>query len=416
MPEMSTDQGAPSFTSRPGEPRRMEFKPYSDNFFCNPDETYRWMRNEAPVYCSERWSFYALSRHKDVVAAHRDWKTFSSAYGVTLDALSLKHRFETNMMIIMDPPEHDRLRTLVRQVFTRSAIANLEPLVSEVISSYLDELRGKSDFDVVADFAALFPVEIISSMLGVPAGERQQIRLWTDEFLHREPDNPNATESGVTASAMMQDYFLQLAREKRRSPDDLIISRLVTAECEDDRGVTQRLTDEDIASFAVLIAAAGSETVTKLVGNGVIDFHHHPDQWQMVLADPGLIPGAIEEMLRLHPPSQYQGRFTTREVTLDGGTIPAGSPTLLVTGAATRDPRAYERPDEFDIARGGATTLAFGYGAHSCLGAWLARLESRVAFAQLRQRWPRFEVDIDGLRRVTMANVAGYSHIPLHIG
>ena len=394
----------------------MEFNPYSDNFFDNPYDTYRWMRDEAPVYYSDRWSFYALTRHKDVVASHRDWKTFSSAYGVTLDALSLRHRFDTNMMIIMDPPEHDRLRTLVRQVFTRSAIANLEPLVSEVISSYLDELRGKSDFDVVADFAALFPVEIISSMLGVPAGERQQIRLWTDELLHREPNNPNATESGVAASAMMQDYFLQLAREKRRSPDDLIIGRLVTAECEDDSGVTQRLTDEDIATFAVLIAAAGSETVTKLVGNGVIDFHHHPDQWQMVLADPGLIPGAIEEMLRLHPPSQYQGRFTTREVTLDGGTIPAGSPTLLVTGAATRDPRAYERPDEFDIARGGATTLAFGYGAHSCLGAWLARLESRVAFAQLRQRWPRFEVDIDGLRRVTMANVAGYSHIPLHIG
>jgi cytochrome P450 len=394
----------------------MEFNPYSDDFFDDPYDTYRWMRDEAPVYHSDRWNFYALTRHKDVVAAHRDWETFSSAYGVTLDALSLRHRFDTNMMIIMDPPEHDSLRTLVRQVFTRSAIANLEPLVTEVIGSYLDGLTGKSDFDIVADFAALFPVEIISSMLGVPEGERQEIRLWTDEFLHREPNNPNATESGVAASAMMQDYFLQLAREKRRSPDDLIISRLVTASYEDETGVTHRLDDDDIATFAVLIAAAGSETVTKLVGNGVMNFHHHPDQWQMVLDDPGLIPGAIEEMLRLNPPSQYQGRFATRDVVLDGGTIPQGSPTLLVTGAATRDPRAYDRPDEFDITRGGATTLAFGYGSHSCLGAWLARLESRVAFAQLRQRWPRLEVDTDRLRRVTMANVAGYSHIPVHVG
>src|ERR1700757_4826118 len=416
MPEMSTDQGAPSATKAREDGAPAEFNPYADVFFDDPYETYRWMRDEAPVYYSQRWDFYALTRHEDVVAAHRDWETFSSAYGVTLDGLSMRQRLNTNMLIIMDPPEHERLRKLVRQVFTKAAIANLEPLVVEVVTSYVDALKDRRNFDVVADFAALFPVEIISSMLGVPAGERQQIRLWTDEVLHREPDNPNATESGVAASAMMQNYFLQLARDKRRSPDDLIISRLVTAECEDDIGATQRLTDEDIATFAVLIAAAGSETVTKLVGNGVIDFHHHPDQWQMVLADPGLIPGAIEEMLRLHPPSQYQGRFTTREVTLDGGTIPAGSPTLLVTGAATRDPRAYERPDEFDIARGGATTLAFGYGAHSCLGAWLARLESRVAFAQLRQRWPRFEVDIDGLRRVTMANVAGYSHIPLHIG
>src|ERR1700756_324675 len=234
---MSTDQTASSTTTNPPEPTRMEFNPYSDDFFDNPYETYRWMRDEAPVYYSDRWNFYALTRHKDVVAAHRDWKTFSSAYGVTLDALSLRHRFDTNMMIIMDPPEHDRLRTLVRQVFTRSAIANLEPLVSEVISSYLDELKGKGDFDVVADFAALFPVEIISSMLGVPAGERQQIRLWTDEFLHREPDNPNATESGVAASAMMQNYFLQRARENRRRPDDLIISRLVTATYDDEAGV-----------------------------------------------------------------------------------------------------------------------------------------------------------------------------------
>jgi cytochrome P450 len=288
--------------------------------------------------------------------------------------------------------------------------------VVEVVTSYIDALKDRQDFDVVADFAALFPVEIISSMLGVPAGERQQIRLWTDGFLHREENNPFATESGVAASMAMGEYFLALAREKRRNPDDLIISRLVTATYEDEAGVTHRLSDDDIATFAVLLAAAGSETVTKLVGNGVMAFHRNPDQWELVLADPTLIPGAIEEMLRLNPPSQYQGRFATCDVTLHGETIPAGSPTLLVTGAATRDPRAYNQPDAFDIRRGGATTLAFGYGAHSCLGSWLARLESRVAFQHLQQRWPRFDVDTDGLRRVTMSNVAGYSHIPVHVG
>jgi cytochrome P450 len=412
---MTTDQGASSATKarEDGSPR--EFNPYSDSFFDDPYETYRWMRDEAPVYYSERWDFHALTRHQDVVAAHRDWETFSSAYGVTLDALSLKQRFDSNVLIMMDPPEHERLRKLVRQVFTKAAIADLEPLVVDAVTSYIQALAGKDDFDVVADFAALFPVEIISSMLGVPAGERQQIRLWTDGFLHREENNPFATEHGVASSMAMGDYFLALAREKRRNPDDLIISRLVTATYQDETGVTHRLTDEDIATFAVVLAAAGSETVTKLVGNGVMAFHHNPDQWELVLADPGLIPGAIEEMLRLNPPSQYQGRFTTRDVVLDGGTIPAGSPTLLVTGSATRDPRVYDRPDEFDIKRGGATTLAFGYGAHSCLGSWLARLETRVAFEQLRERWPRFDVDTDGLRRVTMSNVAGYSHIPVHV-
>jgi cytochrome P450 len=413
---MSTDQGAPPATEARDDGSPMEFNPYSDSFFDDPYDTYRWMRDEAPVYYSERWDFHALTRNADVVAAHRDWETFSSAYGVTLDALSMRHRFdEMNMLILLDPPEHERLRKLVRQVFTKAAIENLEPLVADVVASYVEALAGKDQFDFVADFAALFPVEIISSMLGVPDGERQQIRLWTDGFLHREENNPFATESGVAASMAMGEYFLALAKEKRRNPDDLIISRLVTATYEDETGMTHRLTDQDIATFAVLIAAAGSETVTKLLGSGIMAFHHNPDQWQLVLDDPGSIPGAIEEMLRLHPPSQYQGRFTTRDVTFDGGTIPAGSPTLLVTGAATRDPRAYDRPDVFDIKRGGATTLAFGYGAHSCLGSWLARLESRVALQQLREQWPRFDVDTEGLRRVTASNVAGYSHIPVHV-
>src|ERR1700729_3265266 len=283
---MSTDHGAGSVTKQREDGSPMEFDPYSDSFFDDPYETYRWMRDEAPVYYSERWDFYALTRNEDVVAAHRDWETFSSAYGVTLDALSMRHRFdELKMLILMDPPEHERLRKLVRQVFTKAAIANLEPLVVEGGASYVDGLKDRQNFDLVADFAALFPVEIISSMLGVPAGERQQIRLWTDGFLHREENNPFATESGVADSMAMGEYFLELAREKRRNPDDLIIGRLLTATYEDDAGGTHRLSDEDIATFAVLLAAAGSETVTKLVGNGVMAFHRNPDQWELVLAD-----------------------------------------------------------------------------------------------------------------------------------
>src|ERR1700739_3043200 len=253
---MSTDHGAGSVTKPREDGSPMEFDPYSDSFFDDPYETYRWMRDEAPVYYSERWDFYALTRHEDVVAAHRDWETFSSAYGVTLDGLSMRQRLNTNMLIIMDPPEHERLRKLVRQVFTKAAIANLEPLVVQVVTGYVDGVKGRPGFDVVADFAALFPVEIISSMLGVPAGERQQIRLWTDGFLHREENNPFATESGVAASIAMGWAFLELAHEKRRNPDDLIISRLVTATYEDDAGVTDRLRDDDSATFAVLLAAA----------------------------------------------------------------------------------------------------------------------------------------------------------------
>lgn len=206
---------------------------------------------------------------------------------------------------------------------------------------------------------------------------------------------------------------MDLARLKRREPDGLLISKLTEAVLVDDDGREQHLSDEDVAAFSVLIAGAGSETVTKLIGSGVVLFDQYPDQWALVQADKAAIPHAVEEALRMHPPSQYQGRFAMSAVEFDGGTIPAQSPVILLTGSATRDPRVYDGPDTFDITRGGRTTLAFGYGVHGCLGAWLARLESNLAFEGIRERWPRYEVQRDGLRRVNMSNVAGYSHVPV---
>lgn len=391
----------------------IEFDPFSDTFFDDPSATYARLRDEAPVYFNEKYGFYALSRHADVVAAHGDPLRFVSSYGVTLELLLQKQPMNTNMMIVMDPPEHTQMRKLVSQAFSRNAIGSLEPLIAEVIAGYLDALADRNEFDLVAEFAALFPVEVISTILGVPAGERQQVRLWVDLFLHREQGNPNTTHEGMEATLHMAGYFLELARAKRRNPDGLLISKLIEAVLFDDDGQEHRLSDDDVAAFAVLIAGAGSETVTKLIGSGVVLFDQHPAQWELLQADKGLIPHAVEEILRMHPPSQYQGRFATAPVEFDGGTIPADSPVILLTGAATRDPRAYERPDTFDIERGGRTTLAFGYGVHGCLGAWLARLESNLAFEGIRARWPHFEVQYDGLRRVNMANVAGYSNVPV---
>jgi len=393
----------------------VEFDPFSDTFFDDPSAAYTRLREEAPVYFNEKYGFYALSRHADVVAAHGDPVRFVSSYGVTLEQLLQKQRTNTNMMIVMDPPEHTRMRRLVSQVFSRNAIGSLEPLIAEVIAGYLDTLVGRNEFDVVAEFAALFPVEVISTILGVPEGERQQVRLWVDTFLHREEGNPKTTKRGVEALLHMAEYFLDLARAKRRRPDGLLMSKLTTAVLRDDDGNEERLSDGDVAAFSVLIAGAGSETVTKLIGSGVVLFDQHPEQWDLVRADEALIPHAVEEILRMHPPSQYQGRFAMAPVEFDGGTIPADSPVILLTGAATRDPRAYEGPDDFDIRRGGRTTLAFGYGVHGCLGAWLARLESNLAFNGIRARWPHFEVRHDELRRVNMSNVAGFSNVPVFV-
>jgi cytochrome P450 len=405
---------------RPAPSSPVEFNPFSADFFDDPYATYKRLRDEAPVYHSEHYGFWALSRYNDVVAAHRDWKTFSSAHGLTLDQLTDPNNMVGGTSIIMmDPPEHDRMRKLVSRVFTPRAVASLEPLMREVITSYLDPLRGEKQFDAVADFSAPFPVEVISAILGVPKADRQQIRLWTDDMLHREPDDPRPSQQGIESSINQVVYFLGLIAEKRKRPGDDMITQLTEVEVSrDELGDVEgpsKLTDEEIAGFATLLAAAGSETVTKQVGSGVVLFHRNPTEWRKLLDDPSKFVPAVEEVLRYWAPSQYQGRLTHAPASFDGGTIPEGVPVFLLTGAANRDERAYEDPDRFDIDRPQQLSVGLGHGIHACLGAALARLESKIAFEEFASRWPSYEVDDSGLRRVQMSNVAGFSNVPISI-
>jgi cytochrome P450 len=393
----------------------VEFDPFSEKFFNDPYDVYRRLRDEAPVYFSERYGFYALSRFADVLAAHRDWEAFSSAHGVELFTLSKDpeeiRRYRN--IIMMDPPEHDRFRALVSRVFTPRAVAALEPMIREVIRSFLDSLNDAREFDAVADFAAPFPVEVISRMLGVPEADRQQIRHRIDLSLHREPGQMAPSPENEQAVLESGIYFHELTVEKRNNPGDDMLSRLTQVTVDRGDGVETGLDDAEITGFATLLGGAGAETVTKLVGNAVVLFWRHPDQWRKIIDDHEKIPRAVEEILRYWPPSQYQGRYCVEEREFEGGTIPAGFPVLLITGAATRDPRAFEHADVFDIERQPGITIGFGHGVHSCLGAALARMESRIAIEELASRWPRLDVDEAGLRRVQMANVAGYSNVPV---
>jgi cytochrome P450 len=399
--------------AREGAPA--EFDPFSGEYFDDPYDLYRRMRDESPVYFNEQYGFWALFRYDDVCAAHKDWQTFSSSHGVDLSTLSSDADMirSLRMIIMMDPPEHDRMRALVSRVFTPRAVGALEPMVREVIRSYLAPFDGAESFDAVADFSAPFPVEIISRMLGVPEGERQQIRHWLDLMLHREPGQIDPTPEGATAGLETGLYFLELAQERRRRPADDMISRLTQVEVDRGDGQMTRLEDTEIAGFASLLGGAGAETVTKLVGNAAVLFHRFPDQYAKVVADPGKVPGAVEEILRYYPPSQYQGRFSVRDSVYSGVTVPAGHPTILVTGSATRDERFYDEPEAFVVDRTPSLAIGFGYGVHSCLGAALARMESRIAIEELARRWPRFEVDEARCARVQMSNVAGYSSVPV---
>jgi cytochrome P450 len=304
----------------------------------------------------------------------------------------------------------------VSRVFTPRAVQSFEPIVREVIETYVESLDGRDRFDAVTDLSGPFPVEIIARILGVPEGDRQQIRHWLDLQLHREPGRLGPTAEGEAASSEAGVYFYGLVREKRRHPGDDMISRLTQAEVdrEDGQGVT-KLDDKEIAGFATLLGGAGAETVTKLVANAFVLFARHPEQYRRVIDDPGTIPAAVEEILRIWPPSQYQGRFSLRDAEFGGVTLPAGHPVLLITGSATRDERFFDDPDAFDIDRPPSQSLGFGLGIHSCLGAALARMESRIAIEEMVRRWPRYEIDEDGLRRVHMSNVAGFSNVPVHL-
>ncbi|MBX7455770.1 cytochrome P450 [Mycolicibacterium sp. 3033] len=393
------------------------FDPFSADFYRDPHAFYPRLREQAPVFYNAEYDFYALSRHADVAAGLKDFATYSSAYGVDLGMVRTGQKAPAKMIISIDPPEHRVMRSLVNKVFTPRAISALHDMVSDTVDRFLAGASAGPGFDVVSDFSVYFPVDVITQMLGVPEERRQQVRLWIDESLHREPGQIDISESGKQAMAEMWLMYYQLIQERREAPREDMISALIAAEVTRDDGATDRLRDSEIAGFATLLGGAGAETVTKLVGGAIATFARHPDQWQQLLDDRSKIPAAIEELLRYDAPVQYNVRRSTHDVTLHGVTIPAGAPVFLLGASANRDPEAWTAPDDFDIdrERTEAQNLGFGYGIHSCLGAALARMETLIALDKLLDLMPRYEVLWDGCRRVSMQNVAGYSHVPVRI-
>lgn len=392
------------------------FDPFSEEFFNGAWETYRRMRAEAPVYYNPEHDFYALSRHEDVAAAYKDFETYSSAYGLDLSTVRSDEPLMAKMIIMMDPPEHRQMRSLVNKVFTPRAIGALRPMVTSTIDRYLPP-ADCATFDVVQDFSALFPVQVITQMLGVPEEYRRQVGEWVDTSLRREPGQIDMSDEGMQAVAELMGLYYRIIQERRAEPRDDMFSRLVAAEIERDDGEKQSLDDFEIAGFATLLGGAGAETVTKLVGNAAVTFARNPDQWQKLLDDRSKIPAAVEELLRYEAPNQYNVRRSMRDIELHGVTIPEGKPVFLLAGSANRDPDAFTDADTFDIDRdrAEAQNLGFGYGVHSCLGAALARMESAIALERLLDFMPRYEVLFDQCKRVSAQNVAGWSSVPVRV-
>ena len=284
----------------------------------------------------------------------------------------------------------------------------------------IDKYLGAADpeqFDVVQDFSGPFPVEVITRMAGVPEEYRQQVRHWIDTSLSREPGQIELGEAGMQANIDTAMYYFGLVQQRRESPQDDMISRLIAAEVPGEDGTLRQLDDVEITSFATLLGGAGAETVTKLIGSAAVLFARNPDQWEKLKEDRSKVPAAVEELLRYEGPVQYNVRYTLKEAHVSGGTIPAGKPVFVMNAAANRDPDAFTDADTFNIDRDQteAQHLGLGYGIHSCLGAALARMESRIALEKLLDFMPRYEVDWDGCKRVTMQNVAGWLNVPVKV-
>jgi cytochrome P450 len=387
--------------------------PYDIDLDTDPHPTWKRMRDEAPVYRNERFGFYALSRHADVETAHRDPRAFSSAHGTVLELMG-PNPIGSDLMIFLDPPEHDRLRALVSRAFTPRRVAELEPEVRRICAELLDAQRDGAGFDYLADFGSLVPSMVISALLGVPESDREEVRHHIDQVFHIEPGVGMINDVSFTAQIWLHEYLAAQLAERRTSPRDDMLTALVQAELHDGEE-TRRLTDDEATQFANLLISAGTETTSRVLGWAAVLLAADPDQRADLVANPDVIPNAVEELLRFEAPSPVQGRFTTRASEFHGVTIPAASKVLLLTGSAGRDERKYPDADRFDVRRRFDTHVSFGHGVHFCIGAALARLEARVALEETLVRFPEWGFDEVRGERLHTSTVRGWSRVPITV-
>lgn len=393
----------------------IEFDPWAYSFHEDPYPLYRRLREEAPAYHNPELDFWALSRHADVFDAFRDSDRFSNSHGVSLDpAVWGPNAWRTASFLAMDPPRHGRMRGLVSRGFTPRRVAELEPRVRELARRHIDAAVEQGSFDFVADFAGLLPMDVISELVGVPQADRAELRRLADLLVHREEGVFDVPEEGIHAAIALNSYYADMVEARRRRRTDDLTSALIDAEIDGDR-----LTDREIMSFLFLMVIAGNETTTKLLSHAWYWAWKHPDQRGIVQDDPGAVPGWVEETLRYDTSSQLLARLTTEEIPLHGAVIPARSRVVLLAGSANRDPRVFDDPDEYRILRFGADgsesqgkLASFGLGRHFCMGASLARMETRVALGELLRSTRDWEIDESGARRVHSVNVRGFATLP----
>ena len=391
-------------------PTAVHYDPYDVDIDDDPYPTWTRLRNEAPLYRNETLDFYALSRWDDVKPALLDWETYRSGRGTVLEIIRAGVEIPPGILLFEDPPLHDAHRALLSRVFTPRRMLDLEPLVRRYCVSALDALLERDEFDIIGEFGVEVPLRTIGFLFGIPEADQMAYRKRTDGALVTD-GTPISFEQSTfdDVLSVLADYV----DWRSRNPSGDLMTELLNAEVDEPDGSRRSLTRDEVVAYASMVAGAGNETATRLIGFTMQLLAQHPDQRQLLVENPSLIPEAVEEILRLESPSPVQARYVPRDVEVRGAIVPEGSTMLLLNGSAYRDERHFTNPDRFDVHRDEGPHLAFGYGLHFCLGAALARLEGRVALEEILQRWPAWDVDIDRGKMAHTASVRGWGYLPV---
>jgi cytochrome P450 len=390
------------------------YDPFDFGIDDNPYPVWKRMREEAPLYYNEKYNFYALSRYDDVAPALPDWKTYQSGRGTTADILFAGIDVPPGILLFEDPPLHDLHRKLLSGVFTPRRMLAVEDMVRDFCSRALDPLRDADDFDFVSDLGAIMPMRTIGFLLGIPEEGQQQIRDRNDQLISVAANQDEAVELSTAIFAESLAQFADYIEWRSTHPSDDLMTELLNAEIDDPNGTRRRLDRNEVLAYTAMVAGAGNETTARLIGAMGELMGEHPDQRHQLVADPSLIPNAVEESLRFEPPSPVQARYVARDVELYGHAVTEGSFMLLLNASANRDPSKFDEPDSWDIHRKGGH-LSFGQGIHFCLGAALARLEARVAIEEVLKRWTDWDVDYENARRARTSSVRGWGNLPVKI-
>lgn len=386
------------------------YDPFDADIDDDPYPIWQRMRAEAPLYFNDKYNFFALSRYDDVAQALPDWQTYRSGRGTTADILFSGIEVPPGILLFEDPPLHDLHRRLLSGVFTPRRMLAVEDLVRDFCSRALDPLRDTDGFDFVTDLGAIMPMQTIGYLLGIPEEGQRLIRDRNNERIaldgRRGGDvSPTVFEDAIT-------MFAEYIEWRASHPSDDLMTDLLNAHIEEHDGSSRPLDRTEVLAYTAMIAGAGNETTTRLIGFMGQLLGEHPHQRHELVADPALIPSAVEETLRYEAPSPVQARYVARDTELYGRSVPEGSYMLLLNGSANRDATRFTEPDRYDIHRKGGH-LSFGHGLHFCLGSALARLEARVAFEEVLKRWTDWEVDYANAGKAHTSSVRGWARLPV---